>query len=116
LFAKKDGALSNDTQEAFNIFEAENKLASLEAELKFEFLYGAFANLEAGFGGMDGYRKFLEMRRKIRADRIKAQQDQENAEAEFWYKVKLYGGGTAIIVVGLLVMYMMIDFVFKMGQ
>jgi hypothetical protein len=56
------------------------------------------------------------MRRKIRADRLKAQQDQENAKAEFWYKIKLYGGGTAIIVVGLLVMYMMIDFVFKMGQ
>jgi hypothetical protein len=23
-------------------------------------------------------------------------------QAEFWYKIKLYGGGTAIIVVGLL--------------
>ena len=116
MFAKKDGALSNDTQEAFNIFEAENKLASLEAELKFEFLYGAFANLEGGFGGMDGYKKFCEMRRKVRTDRLKAQQDQENAEAEFWYKIKLYGGGTAIIVVGLLMMYMMIDFAFNMGK
>jgi hypothetical protein len=115
LFAKKD-ALSNDTQEAFSIFEAENKLASIERDLKHEFLYGAFADLEGGFGGMDGYKKFCEMRRKVRADRIKAQQDQENAEAEFWYKVKLYGGGTAIIVVGLLMLWVMIDFAFKMGK
>ena len=116
LFAKKDGALSNDTQEAFNIFEAENKIAEIERQLRHEFLYGSFANLEGGFGGMDGYKKFCEMRRKVRADRLKAQQDQENAEAEFWYKIKLYGGGTAIIVVGLLMMYMMIDFAFNMGK
>jgi hypothetical protein len=117
LFAKKDGALSNDTQEAFNIFEAENKIAEIERQLRHEFLYGSFANLEGGFGGMDGYRKFCEMRRKIRADRHQdAQQDQENAEAEFWYKIKLYGGGTAIIVVGLLMLYVMIDFAFTMGK
>lgn len=116
LFAKKDGAFSNETQEAFSIFEAENKMAEIERQLKHEFLYGAFADLEGGFGGMDGYKKFCEMRRKVRSDRIKAQQDQENAEAEFWYKVKLYGGGTAIIVVGLLMLWVMIDFAFKMGK
>ena len=115
MFAKKDGALTNETQEAFSIFEAENKIAEIERQLRYEFLYGAFANLEGGFGGMDGYKKFCEMRRKVRADRLKAQQDQENAEAEFWYKIKLYGGGTAIIVVGLLMMYMMVDFAFRMG-
>jgi hypothetical protein len=56
------------------------------------------------------------MRRKVRVDRLKAQQDQENAEAEFWYKIKLYGGGTAIIVVGLLLLYVMLDFAFTMGK
>jgi hypothetical protein len=55
----------NDTQEAFNAFEAEHKLMSIEKEIRFEFLYGAFCNLEGGFGGMDGYRKFCEMRRQI---------------------------------------------------
>jgi hypothetical protein len=54
----------NDTQEAFNAFEAEHKLMSIEKEIRFEFLYGAFCNLEGGFGGMDGYRKFCEMRRQ----------------------------------------------------
>jgi hypothetical protein len=32
----------NDTQEAFNVFEAEHKLMEMEAEIKHEFLYGAF--------------------------------------------------------------------------
>jgi hypothetical protein len=49
----------NDTQEAFNVFEAEHKLMQMEAEIKHEFLYGAFADLEGGYGSLDGYRKFL---------------------------------------------------------
>ena len=85
----------------------------MEREIRHEFLYGAFCNLEGGFGGMDGYRKFLEMRRKIRANRIKMKQDQENAEAEFWAKVQLYGGGTAIIVIGVLILWMAVDFIFE---
>jgi hypothetical protein len=114
LFGKLE--FGNDTQAAFDAFEAEHKLMSMEKEIRHEFLYGAFANLEGGFGSMDGYRKFCEMRRKIRADRIKMKQDQENAQAEFWYKIKLYGGGTAIIVVGLLMLYVMIDFAFRFGK
>jgi hypothetical protein len=88
----------------------------MEREIRHEFLYGAFCNLEGGFGGMDGYRKFLEMRRKIRADRIKMKQDQENMQAEFWAKVQLYGGGSAIVVIGLLLMYVAIDFIFRYAK
>jgi hypothetical protein len=50
----------------------------MEAEIKHEFLYGAFADLEGGYGSLDGYRKFLEMRRKIRADRIRMKQEQQD--------------------------------------
>jgi hypothetical protein len=63
LFGNLD--FGNDTQEAFNVFEAEHKLMQMEAEIKHEFLYGAFCDLEGGYGSLDGYRKFLEMRRKI---------------------------------------------------
>ena len=114
LFGKLE--FGDATQEAFNVFEAEHKLMQMEKEIRHEFLYGAFADLEGGYGSMDGYRKFCEMRRKIRADRIKMKQDQENMQAEFWYKVQLFGGGTAIIVVGLLLMYVAIDFLFKAGK
>jgi hypothetical protein len=95
----------NDTQEAFNVFEAEHKLMQMEKDIRHEFLYGAFCNLEGGFGGMDGYRKFLEMRRKIRADRIKMKQDQEAAEKEFWDNLILWIGGVTIVVVGAAVIY-----------
>jgi hypothetical protein len=90
----------NDTQEAFNVFEAEHKLMQMEKDIRHEFLYGAFANLEGGYGSMDGYRKFCEMRRKIRADRIKAKQDQEAAEKAFWDNLILWIGGATIVGVG----------------
>jgi hypothetical protein len=114
LFKKLE--FGNETQEAFNVFEAEHKLAEMEREIRHEFLYGAFANLEGGYGSMDGYRKFFEMRRKIRADRIKMKQDQENMEAEFWAKVQLFGGGTAVVVVGVLMLWITVDFIFNYGK
>jgi hypothetical protein len=40
LFGNLD--FGNDTQEAFDVFEAEHKLMSIEKEIRFEFLYGAF--------------------------------------------------------------------------
>lgn len=103
LFAK--ATLGNDTQEAFNAFEAEHKLMQMEKDIRHEFLYGAFANLEGGYGSMDGYRKFCDMRRKIRADRIKAKQDQEAAEKAFWDNLILWIGGATIVGVGGMVIY-----------
>jgi hypothetical protein len=95
----------NDTQEAFNVFEAEHKLMQMEKDIRHEFLYGAFCNLEGGFGGMDGYRKFLEMRRKIRADRIKMIQDQQSDEKMFWDNLILWIGGVTIVAIGGMVIY-----------
>jgi hypothetical protein len=114
LFGNLD--FGNDTQEAFNVFEAEHKLMSIEKEIKHEFIYGAFADLEGGYGSLDGYRKFLEMRRKIRADRIKMKQDQELAQQEFWDNLFLYGGVSAVVVVGCVVLYMAIDFIFRYAK
>jgi hypothetical protein len=106
----------NDTQEAFNVFEAEHKLMQMEKDIRHEFLYGAFANLEGGYGSMDGYRKFLEMRRKIRADRIKAKQDQEAAEKEFWDNLILWIGGGTVIVIGSMVIYATIMAIINRGM
>jgi hypothetical protein len=111
LFGKLD--FSSDTQQAFNVFEAEHKLAEMEREIRHEFLYGAFADLEGGYGSMDGYRKFLEMRRKIRADRIRMKQEQEMMQKKFWDDMLLYGGVSAVVAVGCLVLYMAIDFIFR---
>jgi hypothetical protein len=114
LFGKLE--LGNDTQEAFNVFEAEHKLAEMEKEIRHEFLYGAFANLEGGYGSLDGYRKFLEMRRKIRADRIRMKQEQEMMQKKFWDDMLLYGGTSTIVVVGCLVLYMAVDFIFRYAK
>jgi hypothetical protein len=113
LFAKLD--FSNDTAEAFNAFEAEHKLMQMEKDIRHEFLYGAFANLEGGYGSMDGYRKFCEMRRKIRADRIKAKQDQEAAEKAFWDNLILWIGGGTVIVIGGMVIYATIMAIINRG-
>ena len=114
LFGKLE--FGSDTQEAFNVFEAEHKLAEMEREIRHEFLYGAFANLEGGYGSMDGYRKFLEMRRKIRADRIRMKQEQEMMQKQFWDNMILYGGTTAVVVVGSLMLWWMIDFIFRYAK
>ena len=114
LFGKLE--FGNDTQEAFNVFEAEHKLAEMEREIRHEFLYGAFCNLEGGFGGMDGYRKFLEMRRKIRAERIRMKQEQEMMQKKFWDDMILYGGTAGVVVVGSLMLWWMIDFIFRFAK
>jgi hypothetical protein len=107
---------SNDTQEAFNAFEAEHKLMEMEKEIRHEFLYGAFANLEGGYGSMDGYRKFCEMRRQIRAERIRMKQEQEMMQKKFWDDIILFGGGTAVVVVGVLTLWVFVDFLFNYGK
>lgn len=108
--------MSNDTQEAFSIFEAENKLAEMERQIKHEFLYGAFADLEGGFGSLDGYKKFCEMRRKIRAERIREKEMQELAEKEFIENVKLYAGVSAVVLIGAVMLYLAIDFIFRYAK
>ena len=109
LFGNTDEG--DDTANAFNAFEAEHKLRQMEADIRHEFLYGAFCNLEHGFGGMDGYAKFCNMRREIRAQRIKRKQEQEQMQAEFWDRIILWGGGSAIVAAGGGVIWLLIDMV-----
>jgi hypothetical protein len=91
----------NDTQEAFNVFEAEHKLMQMEAEIKHEFIYGAFADLEGGYGSLDGYRKFLEMRRKIRADRIpRYAKEVLGRHAPLWWQFNRRGGWVSASLYG----------------
>ena len=113
LFGKLE--FGNDTQAAFDAFEAEHKLMSMEKEIRHEFLYGAFADLEGGYGSMDGYRKFCEMRRKIRADRIKMKQDQELAQKEFWDNLILWSVSSFLVVVGCVVLWFLVDLLFTVG-
>jgi hypothetical protein len=89
----------------------------IEAEIKHEFIYGAFADLEGGYGSLDGYRKFLEMRRKIRADRIRMKQEQQDMQRKFWDDMLLYGGSFnrrgGWVPASL---YMAVDFIFRYAK
>jgi hypothetical protein len=113
LFAKQ--TMGSDTQEAFNAFEAEYKLRQMETEIREMFVVGAWANLGGEFGGMDGYRKFCNMRREIRARRIKAKQDQEAAEKAFWDNLILWIGGITILGVGGMVIWAAVDLILNRG-
>ena len=114
LFGNTDEG--NDTADAFNAFEAEHKLKQLEADIRHEFLYGAFCNLEHGFGGMDGYSKFCNMRREIRARRIKMKQEQEQMQADFWDRIVLWGGGSVIMAVGIGVIWFAVNLIINRGM
>jgi hypothetical protein len=109
------GALDegDDTAKAFNAFEAEYKLREFEAEIRETFLYGAWCNLPHGFGGMDGYAKFCNMRREIRARRIKAKQEQEQRQQDFWDNLILWVGGSTIIGAGIFICWMLISLVIE---
>ena len=113
LFAKQTAG--NDVQEAFNAFEAEYKLNQMEAEIKFSFLYGDFCSLEGGYGGADGYAKFCNLRRKIRADRIKAKQEQQDLEREFWDNILLWVGGSTIILIGAMAIFFAVMAIIRGG-
>jgi hypothetical protein len=80
------------------------------------FYMGHFADLEGGYGSLDGYRKFLEMRRKIRADRIRMKQEQEMMQRKFWDDMLLYGGSSTVVVVGCLLLYMAVDAIFRYAK
>lgn len=114
LFAKQ--AAGSDTQEAFNAFEAEYKLRQHEQEIREMFVVGPWASLGGEFGGMDGYRKFCNMRREIRARRIKAKQDQEAAEKAFWDNLILWIGAITIIGVGGGAIWAAVDLILTKGH
>ena len=62
---------------------------------------------------MDGYAKFCNMRREIRARRIKMKQEQEQAQQDFWDNLILWVGGTTIIGAGIFIIYMLVTMVIE---
>jgi hypothetical protein len=62
---------------------------------------------------MDGYAKFCNMRREIRARRIKAKQEQERMQAELWDNIIMWGGGSTIVLIGGWVIWMLVSLVIE---
>ena len=94
------------------ILEAENKLATMRAELRERFLYGDLERL----GGMDALRRFYQLQRDIKAKRLQAIEDQQRRRKEMLETVVTGGlivmGATAVI----LILWMAIELISMGGK
>lgn len=79
----------SETKEAFDIYSAKVKMREMEAEIRHMFLYGALNHLS-----MDGYKEFLDIRSRIRVERLQIAQAQRRAQEEFKDTLKLTVGTT----------------------
>ena len=97
----------SETREAFDIYSAKVKMREMEAEIRHMFLYGALNHLS-----MKGYNEFLDIRTRIRVERLQIAQAQRRAQEEFRDNLKLAGGITLLGVVCMAILGFLF-FVFK---
>jgi hypothetical protein len=86
---EKIGFAKSDTQEALDIYAYQTKLREMEAEIQHMFYYGALQHL-----GQEGYREFIQLRKKVREDRERmvreqAERRQKFIENTFWISMLL---------------------------
>lgn len=87
----------SETKEALNALIVKQRLTEFEKTLREEFLYGSFER----FGGLDGYKEFIALRREIAARREQLLYAQLRRRQELLHKLTLYGaigGGLAVVV------------------
>lgn len=87
------------TQEVFDTIIAEEKVREQEKYIR-EFFT---ANWTADWGGIQGYRKFIQMRREIKKRREREVYNQMRARKNFLYNTKM---GILIGTLGLVLVYM----------
>ena len=80
----KIGFDKSDTAEAMDLYTYQQKLREREAEIQHMFYYGALQHL-----GQEGYREFIQLRKRVREDRERmireqAQRRQRFIENAFW--------------------------------
>jgi hypothetical protein len=78
---------------------------------------GHFATLRVALVRWTGTASSCEMRSKIRADRIRMKQEQEDdAKEVLGGHASLYGGSSTVVVVGCVVLYMAVDAIFRYAK
>jgi hypothetical protein len=77
---EKIGFSSSDTSEAFDKFAAQVKIREMEAEIYHLFTWGALNHL-----GQEGYREFIQMRKRVREERERMIRDQMRRRELFFY-------------------------------
>ena len=87
------------TQEALDSIVLENKIKEQEKILREFFTQ----NWTADWGGIQGYRKFLKIRRQIKESRKKELYNKMRRRKDFLYKTKM---GTALVLLSGLLMFL----------
>ena len=104
---QKIGFSKSDTSEALDLYAYQQKLREMEADIQQMFYYGALQHL-----GQEGYREFIQLRKKIREDRERmireqAERRQKFIENTFW---------GSLLLLTLFVAYEFFLFIFKYGR
>lgn len=89
------------------ILEAENKLATMRAELRERFLYGDLERL----GGMDALRRFYQLQREIKAKRIQAIEEQQARRRQLIETGTQITLATAVIAASIFLIYLTIQLI-----
>jgi len=92
------GFSKSETAEAFDMFAAQIQIREMEGEIYHMFLYGALNHL-----GMEGYREFIHMRKRVREDRENLIKDQMRRREIFLYYL---GWGIALVFAIMLAIWM----------
>jgi hypothetical protein len=98
----------DDTKAAFDTYTAKVKIKEQEAEIRHAFLYGSLNHL-----GMDGLKEFYQIRREIRAKRIKAIQDRKIAKEEFIENCITWGLASIVVAGAISVVWLAIDLLMR---
>jgi hypothetical protein len=101
------GFNKSETAEAFDVFAAQIKIREMEGEIYHMFLYGALNHL-----GLEGYREFIQLRKKVREDREALIKDQMRRREMFFYYA--FWGSLLVIAIGVAVM--MFTGTFNLGR
>lgn len=104
---EKIGFNKSETAEAFDVFAAQIKIREMEGEIYHMFLYGALNHL-----GMEGYREFIQLRKKVREDREALIKEQMRRREIFFYYV-FWG---SLLVMTLIAAVMIFTGVFNFGR
>lgn len=98
---EKIGFNKSETAEAFDTFAAQVQIREMEAEIYHMFIWGALNHL-----GQEGYREFIQLRKKVREDRERLiRQQMQRREIFFYYT----GWGMALALALAIAVWMFIE-------
>jgi hypothetical protein len=104
---QKIGFEKSETSEALDLYAYQQKLREMEAEIQHMFYYGALHHL-----GQEGYREFIQLRKKVREDRERmirehAERRQKFIENTFW---------GSLLIIAVFTAYEFFLFIFNYGR